>query len=227
MSRPGRDHTRFPELVAAIQALPPATLIFDGEVCIFDETVISQFEWRRHGKPPGVAPPPIFMAFDCLFPSGKDLRSHQLWTRRTALECLLTQATAVLPARHLSAHELDAWSEVLARGYDMLIRIIQSRLLPSPAKYWGMSAPAPWPSFCLERTLSFGVLRRGDRQALHPSGSCLRKLPPDDTSRVGQRHKTSARRLPMSLWTKQIVASGAQLPSSQYILTADRPVPRS
>ena len=67
ISRPGRDHTkRFPALVAAIAALPSSTLILDGEVCIFDERLVSRFEWLRHGKPPGVATPPVFMAFDCL-----------------------------------------------------------------------------------------------------------------------------------------------------------------
>jgi len=67
VSKPGRDHTeRFPALVAAIAALPSSTLILDGEVCIFDERLVSRFEWLRHGKPPGVATPPVFMAFDCL-----------------------------------------------------------------------------------------------------------------------------------------------------------------
>jgi ATP-dependent DNA ligase len=40
VSRPGRDHTRrFPDLVAAIRALPAPTLILDGEVVIFDHHV--------------------------------------------------------------------------------------------------------------------------------------------------------------------------------------------
>lgn len=45
ISRPGRDHTRrFPDLVAAIAALRPSTLILDGEVCIFDRQLVSRFE---------------------------------------------------------------------------------------------------------------------------------------------------------------------------------------
>ncbi len=122
VSRPGQDHTRrFPELVAAIQALSPATLILDGEVCIFDQSLISRFEWRRHGKPPGVATPPMFMAFDCLHLSGKDLRDHRLEVRRDILERLLDRATAVLPARRLSEHGLTAWEEVLTSGYEGLV----------------------------------------------------------------------------------------------------------
>jgi putative ABC transport system substrate-binding protein len=48
VSRAGRDHTRrFPELVASIAALAPSTLILDGEVCIFDQRLISRFECLR------------------------------------------------------------------------------------------------------------------------------------------------------------------------------------
>ena len=43
VSRAGRDHTRrFRTLVSAIAALPSSTLILDGEVCIFDERLISR-----------------------------------------------------------------------------------------------------------------------------------------------------------------------------------------
>src|SRR5258708_6150902 len=45
-SRNGRDHARrFGELAKAIAALPEATLILDGEAAIFDEQLISRFEW--------------------------------------------------------------------------------------------------------------------------------------------------------------------------------------
>jgi ATP-dependent DNA ligase len=77
MRRAVRDLTRrFPELATAVAALKAGTLILDGEVCIFDERLVSRFEWLRHGKPPGVATPPIFMAFDCLHAAGRDLRER-------------------------------------------------------------------------------------------------------------------------------------------------------
>jgi ATP-dependent DNA ligase len=62
-----------------------STLILDGEVCIFDERLVSRFEWLRHGKPPGVATPPVFMAFDCLHAAGRDLRELALRARRERL----------------------------------------------------------------------------------------------------------------------------------------------
>ena len=46
INQAGQDQAqRFPELVAALGALPARTLILDGEVCIFDPQLISRFEW--------------------------------------------------------------------------------------------------------------------------------------------------------------------------------------
>jgi bifunctional non-homologous end joining protein LigD len=120
-SRPGRDHTtRFPALVAAIAALLPSTLILDGEVCIFDRQLISRFEWLRHGKPPDVATPPIFVAFDCLHAAGRDLRELALRARREWLEYVL-EGQLILPVRRLADDGLTAWQEVLTRGYEGLV----------------------------------------------------------------------------------------------------------
>ena len=42
MSRRGVDHTkRFAELAAAIARRPACTLILDGEVCAFDDKLVS------------------------------------------------------------------------------------------------------------------------------------------------------------------------------------------
>jgi bifunctional non-homologous end joining protein LigD len=122
ISRPGRDHTsRFPELVAAIASLTSTTLILDGEVCPFDRDLISRFEWLRHGKPPGVATPPTFMAFDCLHAAGRDLRELALRARREWLEDVIQGQDLVLPARRLADEGLTAWAEVLERGYEGLV----------------------------------------------------------------------------------------------------------
>ena len=122
VSRPGRDHTkRFPAIVAAIAALRPATLILDGEVCIFDQQLVSRFEWLRHGKPPGVAIPSIFMVFDCLYARGKDLQDRPLSVRRHVLEDEVDGQRFILPARRLADDGLTAWGEVLERGYEGMV----------------------------------------------------------------------------------------------------------
>ena len=47
-SRNGLDHThRFPELVRAIAELDAPSFVVDGEIAIFDQQLISRFEWLR------------------------------------------------------------------------------------------------------------------------------------------------------------------------------------
>jgi bifunctional non-homologous end joining protein LigD len=119
VSRPGRDHTRrFTDLAAAIRRLPQETLVLDGEVAIFDNQLVSRFEWMRHGKPPGVATPTMFMVFDCLYLEGADLRPRELRVRREALEKVIDNQTLILPVRRLADDGLKAWSEVEQRGYE-------------------------------------------------------------------------------------------------------------
>lgn len=49
VSRNERDHTkRFPHLVEALAKLKPASFTLDGEVAVFDEELVSRFEWLRH-----------------------------------------------------------------------------------------------------------------------------------------------------------------------------------
>lgn len=123
VSRAGKDHSRrFAELAAAIRALPPATLILDGEVAIFDERLISRFEWFRKRPEDATATPPIYMAFDCLYLDGRDLRGEPLRTRRAELERVLeNDAVMLFPARRLAANGLEAWAQVLERGYEGLV----------------------------------------------------------------------------------------------------------
>jgi len=52
VSRNAVDHTeRFRELAAAIAALKAPTLILDGEVCVFDKQLISQFHLLGNSDP--------------------------------------------------------------------------------------------------------------------------------------------------------------------------------
>lgn len=61
ISRNECDHTRrFP------RKLKPASFTLDGEVAVFDEELISRFEWLRHLDHKDLATPPLYMAFDLL-----------------------------------------------------------------------------------------------------------------------------------------------------------------
>ena len=89
VSRTGVDHTaRFPEITAAVAGLLPRQLILDGEVCVFDDQLVSQFHLLGWGgvDESTVQTPPVYMAFDCLYERGRDLRPLPLDERRAALE---------------------------------------------------------------------------------------------------------------------------------------------
>jgi ATP-dependent DNA ligase len=98
-------------------ALPSEKLILDGEVAIFDDRLISRFEWFRK-RPEDVASTfPIYMAFDCLYLERRDLRPLPLRERRGELEQVVENDHALIfPARRLDPNGLVAWRQVRERG---------------------------------------------------------------------------------------------------------------
>jgi bifunctional non-homologous end joining protein LigD len=72
-----------------IGALPESTMILDGEMVIFDEQLISRFDWLRDGTRESLSTPPIYMVFDVLLVGRRDLRQEPLQTRRKVLEGLV------------------------------------------------------------------------------------------------------------------------------------------
>jgi len=122
ISRNGRELTRrFQDLAAAVAALAPSTLILDGEIAVFDSQPLSHFEGIRARPKDDPATPPTLIAFDCLYARGKDLRKRPLRVRRNVLEELVDGQQLVLPARRLADNGLEAWAQVLARGYEGLV----------------------------------------------------------------------------------------------------------
>ena len=122
IGRRGVDHRdRFPDLVVAIAALPAARLILDGEVAIFDEQLVSRFHFLWEWDPSVPTTPPMFMAFDCLYLNGLDLRARPLHERRMALENTSAISASCFPCVALAADALEAWAEVQRRGYEGLV----------------------------------------------------------------------------------------------------------
>jgi len=110
ISRNGRDHTRrFPELVKALGRLKAKTFTLDGEVAVFDNGLISRFEWLRAKPKDEPATLPVYIAFDILELAGRDLRDQPLKERRRVLERLVWHHSMIFPARRLADDGLKAW----------------------------------------------------------------------------------------------------------------------
>jgi bifunctional non-homologous end joining protein LigD len=138
ISRQAVDHTeRFRELAAAIAALKAPTLILDGEVCVFDKYLISQFHLLDRTVSEEPCTPPVFMAFDCLHVHGLDVRGLQLHRRRYMLEQEVASATMVFAARRLPDNGLSAWAVVKERGYEGLVaKDAEASYRSGPTRSW-------------------------------------------------------------------------------------------
>jgi bifunctional non-homologous end joining protein LigD len=138
VSRNGVDHTRrYPHVAAAVARLRPSTLVLDGELAVFDDQLRSRFEWLRDPDESVVATPPVLIAFDVLYVKGHDVSQRPLRERRARLEDLLAGANGVYPARRLAEDGLEAWAQVVERGYEGLIAKDEaSGYVGGPTKVW-------------------------------------------------------------------------------------------
>jgi bifunctional non-homologous end joining protein LigD len=119
ISRHGVDHTnRFSDSAAAISNLSARTLVIDGEVTIYDEHLRSRFDWLREPDPGAIATPPLYMVFDLLQRDGRYLTARPLRDRRARLEDIVAGSEFVLPVRRLAPDGVEAWRQVIERGYD-------------------------------------------------------------------------------------------------------------
>jgi bifunctional non-homologous end joining protein LigD len=119
MSRHGVGHMkRFASIAAVITKLPARTLVFDGEVAIYDDQLRSRFEWLREPDPDAVATPPLYMTFDVFYQNGCDLTVRPLRDRRVRLEDVVAGSELVIPVRRLApdAASVDAGCRARVRG---------------------------------------------------------------------------------------------------------------
>lgn len=133
LSRNDIDRTEdFPEVVAAIQKLRPASLLLDGEVVVFDRKNVSRFQLLQQSK--GHA---FYAVFDCLYDDGTDLRQEPLSARRRVLEKILPTNGVILISRRLSANGLEAYKLARRRGYEGLVAKDESSpYVERRSRYW-------------------------------------------------------------------------------------------
>jgi len=117
LSRNAKDRTqRFPEIVAAIEKLQPASLLLDGEMVVFDKEGVSRFQLLQQGKGE-----PIYAVFDCLYADGKDLRREPFSARRRILEKIIPSKGVLLLSHRLAEDGLEAYKIAKRRGYEGLV----------------------------------------------------------------------------------------------------------
>jgi bifunctional non-homologous end joining protein LigD len=109
----------FPEVAAAIAALPAPTLVLDGEVVVFDAEGISRFQLLQRRA--AGASPPIYVAFDSLHARGHDLLREPLTERRAVLEAEIVEGPRLQIARRLAADGFGAFAEAKRRGLEGVI----------------------------------------------------------------------------------------------------------
>jgi bifunctional non-homologous end joining protein LigD len=92
--------------------------VLDGEGAIYDQQLRSRFDWLREPDPDAVATPPLYMAFDLLYHERRDLTGRPLRDRRARLEDVVAGSELVFPVRRLAPDGLEAWAQVIERGYE-------------------------------------------------------------------------------------------------------------
>ncbi len=107
-SRAGNDLLgQFPELAELSTAFASLPIVVDGEICILDALGRSSFQALQsrdkrfsNGAKPS-ATPVTFVAFDCLYADGRDLRDEPLETRKARLESLIVADHGVMFSKHI------------------------------------------------------------------------------------------------------------------------------
>jgi bifunctional non-homologous end joining protein LigD len=138
ISRQQVDHTvRFPELAAAVAQLPARRLVLDGELCVFDSQLVSQFHLIGDERPEEPTTPPVLIAFDLLHIGGRDFRGRPLRDRRPVLEDAIAGSRFVLPSLRLESDGFAAWEQVKRGGWEGLVAKDEtSRYVPGQTRSW-------------------------------------------------------------------------------------------
>lgn len=134
-SKAGQPFNRyFPEMVAALEALPAATFVLDGELVVpegdvlsFDELLMRIHPAESRVKKLAREHPALFIVFDLLVDDkGDALVERPLAERRAALERFYERHVEAsgqlrLAPQTTAREEANAWLESLGRGLDGLI----------------------------------------------------------------------------------------------------------
>jgi bifunctional non-homologous end joining protein LigD len=133
ISRNAIDRTdRYAAIAAEIAKLKPRSLALDGEVVVFDSKNVSRFQLLQQSRGR-----PQYVAFDCLYENGRDLRNDPLATRREALERAVQPSPPLLLAERLAADGIKAFNVATRRKLEgVLAKHVTSRYLEGRSTEW-------------------------------------------------------------------------------------------
>jgi ATP-dependent DNA ligase len=119
-TRRGNDWTdRFPQIVDAVLALKPRSIVLDGEAVVCGEGGVSDFNRLRvHGANDEA----FLYAFDLLELDGEDCRREQLVDRKGTLERLLRKARAgIRYSEHLTSDGAAIFASACKMGLEGIV----------------------------------------------------------------------------------------------------------
>jgi bifunctional non-homologous end joining protein LigD len=127
LTRKGNNFSnRFPQIVAAVAALPARSCLIDGEAIVTDHKGLAVFDLIRGHRPSEAA---VLCAFDLLELDGEDLRRMPIETRKSTLKSLLRSRRAGIAFNaHFIADGAIVYRQACALGCEGIV----SKRLGSP-----------------------------------------------------------------------------------------------
>jgi bifunctional non-homologous end joining protein LigD len=108
----------FPDVAAAVEALPGGNLVLDGELVVFDAKGVSRFQLlQRRGSGARTA----YAVFDLLERSGVPLLKRPLSERRADLAAVVADRGVLRLSRRLGKNGLAAYETARKKGWEGII----------------------------------------------------------------------------------------------------------
>jgi len=124
-SRTGKNFLeQFPELATLGRAFSSLPIVVDGEICIIGKDGRSSFQaLQSRDKHFGRGATPTkqsvtFVAFDCLYADGRDLREEPLDDRKALLEELIVPDRGVMYSKHLIGKGKQLYATAVHEGLE-------------------------------------------------------------------------------------------------------------
>src|SRR3954453_5056288 len=133
LTRKGLDWVeKFPNIAAAVAALPAETALIDGEIVVEDAQGHSNFSMLQTALKESSRDRFVYYAFDLLHLDGDDLRDQPVLKRKAALKRLLDSADDAASAIRYSQHFEEDGAVILQHACNMSLEGIVSKRADAP-----------------------------------------------------------------------------------------------